>query len=605
MTDEPADEDRDHSPLGALRLLAGLLRPHVGRYRGTLLLLLAGVLVETGFNAAFPLALKFLIDDALLVVDPAALLRVLVVLGVLGIGVSAITVGYEVLNARLTASLLADVREHLFAHVQTLSGAFFGRTGIGEILSRFSGDMAAVENVVVHFATSGLEPALQVIAGTALLFVLNWQLALAAMLIFPLSLAGAVIFSSRAVDASYDRRKAEAGSLSVLQESVLAHQLVRVFDLSRITGGWYRERSRRLAVASGRATIFTVLLERSVGIGVLLLHLVILAAGAYLAYHRRITLGTFVTFESVFWELSYSITYTAQFMPDLTQGAGGVEHINELLGDIPTVTDAPDATALPRMQRDIVLDHVSYSYGRNHQRQLSDVTFRIPQGATVAIVGASGSGKTTLLNLLLRSFDPDGGALQIDGHDIRLVTRASLLGQMAVVFQESLLFNRSIGENIRLGNAIATAADVESAARAAEIHEFVASLPEGYETIVGERGALLSGGQRQRIAIARALVRDPALLVLDEATSALDHETDAAIVATIRRVSRGRTVIAVTHRLASFAHADTIFVLAHGRMVQSGRHEELLAASGPYRRMWDAQQTMAAGVHAGAGPASE
>ena len=593
MTEVRADDDGDHSPVRALKLLAGLVRPHLGQYRGTLLLLVAGVVVETAFNAAFPLALKFLIDDALLIVDPRALVRVLVILGALGIGVSAITVWFEVLNARLTASLLADIREYLFAHVQTLSGAFFGRTGIGEILSRFSGDMAAVENVVVHFGTSGLEPALQVVAGTALLFVLNWPLALAALLIFPLSVAGAVMFSSRAVDASYDRRKAEAGALSVLQESVLAHQLVRVFDLSRFTAGWYRERSRRLAVATGRATVFTVLLERSVGIGVLLLHLIILAAGAYLAYHRRITLGTFVTFESVFWELSYSITYTAQFVPELTQGAGGVEHINELLGEIPTVWDAPEAVTLPRIERDIVLDRVSYSYGRDHNRQLSDVTLRIPRGATVAIVGASGSGKTTLLSLLVRSFDPDAGVLRIDGHDIRLVTRASLLGQMAVVFQESLLFNRSIGENIRLGNASASEAEVESAARAAEIHDFVASLPDGYETIAGERGGLLSGGQRQRVAIARALVRDPAVLVLDEATSALDHETDAAIVATVRRVSHGRTVIAVTHRLTSFAHADTIFVLAEGRLVQSGPHEQLLSTPGPYRRMWEAQRATA------------
>ena len=593
MTEVRADDDGDHSPVRALKLLAGLVRPHLGQYRGTLLLLVAGVVVETAFNAAFPLALKFLIDDALLIVDPRALVRVLVILGALGIGVSAITVWFEVLNARLTASLLADIREYLFAHVQTLSGAFFGRTGIGEILSRFSGDMAAVENVVVHFGTSGLEPALQVVAGTALLFVLNWPLALAALLIFPLSVAGAVMFSSRAVDASYDRRKAEAGALSVLQESVLAHQLVRVFDLSRFTAGWYRERSRRLAVATGRATVFTVLLERSVGIGVLLLHLIILAAGAYLAYHRRITLGTFVTFESVFWELSYSITYTAQFVPELTQGAGGVEHINELLGEIPTVWDAPEAVTLPRIERDIVLDRVSYSYGRDHNRQLSDVTLRIPRGATVAIVGASGSGKTTLLSLLVRSFDPDAGVLRIDGHDIRLVTRASLLGQMAVVFQESLLFNRSIGENIRLGNASASEAEVESAARAAEIHDFVASLPDGYETIAGERGGLLSGGQRQRVAIARALVRDPAVLVLDEATSALDHETDAAIVSTVRRVSHGRTVIAVTHRLTSFAHADTIFVLAEGRLVQSGPHEQLLSTPGPYRRMWEAQRATA------------
>jgi ATP-binding cassette subfamily B protein len=292
-----------------------------------------------------------------------------------------------------------------------------------------------------------------------------------------------------------------------------------------------------------------------------------------------------VAFETVFLTLSYSLSYVTQYVPSLVQATSALGHIRRLLDQQPRIVDAPDATPLPRLSRELTFRNLTFSY-TGAQLNLRDLNLRIRQGESVAFVGPSGSGKSTLLNLLLRFHDPSLGAIIIDGHDLRDVTQASLRSQIAVVFQENFLFNTSIRENIRMGAPHATDEEVEAAAAAAEIHDFIISLPQGYDTQAGERGGRLSGGQRQRIAIARAILRDPAILILDEATSALDPASEAAVNATLAQLARGRTVISITHRLSSIATADQIFVLNHGRLVESGRHEELLAFDGVYSHMW-------------------
>jgi len=296
-----------------------------------------------------------------------------------------------------------------------------------------------------------------------------------------------------------------------------------------------------------------------------------------------------VTFESAFWEVSYNIAHLMHFIPVSIQSAAAVRHMQELLDEPTRGADRPGAPDLPRITNDITFDRVSFKYEGSETPVLDSLSLKLSVGKRIAIVGPSGSGKSTLLNLILRLYVPDEGRVTIDGVDIRRVTRESLRSSMAVVFQENMLFNMSIRENIRLGKEGATDDEVEEAARKAEIHRYIMSLPQKYDTSVGERGDTLSGGQRQRIAIARAIIRNPSVLLLDEATSALDQTTEAAINRTLLKVAKGRTMIWSTHRLTSVVEMDEIIVISGGKAIERGSHTELLARNGAYRKLWDDQ----------------
>jgi ATP-binding cassette subfamily B protein len=311
----------------------------------------------------------------------------------------------------------------------------------------------------------------------------------------------------------------------------------------------------------------------------------VVGLGLIMVAHGQRTLGTIIAFHGVFLNVVYSVQTLTMVMPGLLQSVGGMQRVDELLREPLSIIDAPDARALGPLGDRIRFDSVSFSYG-GPQLQLDAVTLDILRGSFVAIVGASGSGKSTLFNLLLRFYDADRGSILFDGTDVRAATVASLRGQMGAVFQNNHLFDISLRENIRMGRPGASDTDVETAARQAEIHDWIASLPQGYDSLAGESGAKLSGGQRQRVAIARALVRRPSILLLDEATSALDPAAESAINATLRRLAAGRTVVSVTHRLSSVRDADCIYVMEAGRLAESGPPEQLLAAEGAYARLW-------------------
>src|SRR6266436_3242692 len=492
---------------GALATIYAFVKPYLKNYKKILVFVGLGVVVETLFNVFMPLSLKFLIDDALGEEDFQALYVILGVLAAAGIFTSIVAVWYERWDARLAASIIADVRARLFEHVQNLPAGYFARTKRGEILSCFSIDLSAFEGSIKSFASSAALPFFELIAGIVLMLFLNWQLAAVALLVFPITLIGPRILTPKAVQANYEQKLNEPSRLGMVQENIAAQAVVKAFSLQRRTFGWFTMRNQDVRIKTASAVFLSTMVERTVTISVLLLHLVVLAIGAYLATKGQITIGTFVTFESAFWEVSYNIAHLMHFIPVSIQSAAAARHIQELLDEPTRGADRPGAPDLPRITNDITFDRVTFKYEGSGTRVLDNFSLKLNVGKTIAIVGPSGSGKSTLLNLILRLYVPDEGRVSIDGVDIRRVTRESLRKSMAVVFQENMLFNMSIRENIRLGKEGATDQEVEQAARKAEIHRYIMSLPQKYDTSVGERGDTLSGGQRQRIAIARAIVR--------------------------------------------------------------------------------------------------
>jgi ATP-binding cassette subfamily B protein len=589
------DEDEDlvvftaQEAAGALSSVYAFVKPYLGNYKKLLIFVSLGIVIETLFNVIMPLSLKFLIDDALGEEDFQALIKILSVLGAAGIFTSIVAIWYELWDAQLVAGIISDVRTRLFDHVQNLPSAYFARTKRGEILARFSVDLTAFEGAVRAFANSAALPFLELIAGIILMLFLNWQLAAVALLVFPITLIGPRIVTPKAVQANYEQKLNESALLGMVQENIAAQAVIKAFTLHRRTFGWFSLRNNAARDKYRSAMFLSTMVERTVTIAVLLLHLVVLAIGAYLATKGQITIGTFVTFESAFWEVSYNIAHVMHFIPITIQSAAAVRHIQELLDEPTRGADRPGAPDLPRITHDITFDHVTFQYEGALEPVLNNLSLKLNVGKTIAIVGPSGSGKSTLLNLILRLYVPDEGRVTIDGVDIRKVTRESLRHSMAVVFQENMLFNMSLRENIRLGKEGATDEEVEDAARKAEIHRYIMSLPLKYDTLVGERGDTLSGGQRQRIAIARAIIRNPSVLLLDEATSALDQTTEAAINRTLLKLAEGRTMIWSTHRLTSVVDMDEIIVISGGRAIERGSHEELLARNGVFRKLWDDQ----------------
>jgi ATP-binding cassette subfamily B protein len=575
-----------------LNTLWRTLGPCFRQYRGRVFGLGLLLLLEMGFNSAIPLSFKFLIDLAVLKRDIHALL---LILSGLAIGVVVVTISGQFrdrLYARLVSNVIGDLRHGLFAHLQYLSMDFYSRTQAGEILTRFSSDLASLETALNNGAAWGLLPGLDVLTNSVLMFWLDWRLALLAMLVYPFCLAGPRLFAPRANAAAYERKEIESQALSQVQENFLAQAVIKAFGLERLVIDSFQQRNSILTRVSVRAGYLGSMMERSAFIGVQILYVVVLGTGAYMTVRGWLSVGSLAAFQALFLNTSASLAYVTQYAPSVLQASSGVQRIQEMLDEHPHVPEGPNAIAAPDPFGQLGLHEVSFSY-TGERSNLQDVSLAIQEGQSVALVGSSGSGKSTVLQLIERFYDPNSGRVTLgpvgQERDARDFTLQSLRASHGMVFQENFLFNISVRENIRLGRPKASDAEVEAAATAAEIHDFLTGLPDGYETLAGERGGRFSGGQRQRIALARALVRDPRVLLLDEATSALDPATEAALNETLRKVAGGRTLISVTHRLHAATGVDVIFVMDHGRLAEHGSHQELLALGGVYQQLWAKQ----------------
>jgi ATP-binding cassette subfamily B protein len=594
MTRPAEDDDNEDDSLsrGQVARLLRLLAPGFTHEKRTLAILGAVFALEGSFNAAFSLALMFLIDDALLQRNQHALVVILVALAASGVVVSIAGLAGDFFAARLLATVVSSVRSRLFAHVQRLRMDFFAREAGGTVLARFSGDLQVIETGLSAAAGWFLLPAVELVISVGILLWLHVGLACLAMSVFVLAWFGPRLLARRTLDASYAKRVHESDVLAMVQENLGAQQLLRAFG----RGPWAMRRftnaNATLSLALRTVHFRSAMVERSAGVAVLLVHLLVVSVGALLTFRGTLTIGTLIAFESVFLGLSDSVTYVTQFVPIAAQAAGASEHIHELL-DAEQAVDALAETSddqvgatMPRPSISIEFRDVSFGYANRDAPVFNKMSLTIPFGSYAAIVGESGAGKSTVLQLLLRCHEPQDGAIFVDNRDVRSFSASALRNQMGVVFQESLLFDLSVRDNIAMGNDEFTDSEIESAARRAHIHDFILTLPEGYDTMVGPEGSRFSGGQRQRLAIARAIVRNPAILLLDEATSALDGPTEASIHETLMTMRSGRTVISATHRLPLVIAADVIFVLHAGRVAEQGTHSELLAAGGQYAALW-------------------
>lgn len=579
-----AEEAPSMGTLGFLRSLRRWASP----YRKQALLLSVCMVASMSITATLPLGTKFITDYALIPHDLRALLVILAILVAAELTALGFDFARDYLYARFSAKLLNDLRFAMFRHLQSLSVSFYGRVSMGEVTARFTTDLASVDNAVTNAVQSTLCQFVLILVCLGLLFALEWRLALIAVLGLYLSLKTEAWVEPRASEAGHRMKEQQAQIAAVLQENVQAQPVVKMFRLQGLLIERFKHQMLDFYRAASRAFFLTYLTDRAPEATISLFGLVMLGVGSFLVCIDALTLGTLLAFQLLLGELMSSVSVLTWGLPQLLQAGVGMERIETLLNEKPEVTDVPDATPLQRPSREIALTEVRFGYSAG-RLNLDNVTMTIPVSQSVLLVGSSGCGKSTILNLLMRFYDPAAGSVCVDGRNLRSVTQDSLRQHMSVVLQENFLFNTTIRENIRMGRHNATDAEIEAAAKAAEIHDVILKMPDGYDTVAGERGGKLSGGQRQRVAIARAVLADPAILLLDEATSALDPATAAAINQSLDRLSQGRTVVTVTHRLEAAPSADRIFVFHEGRLAEQGRHAELLKLNGLYAQLWNKQ----------------
>jgi ATP-binding cassette subfamily B protein len=417
---------------------------------------------------------------------------------------------------------------------------------------------------------------------------LDWRLGLTTCLLGPWILLSPETAERRMSRAAEEREKHESGLIGAVRESLTSQTVIRAFSLEQMGLTGFRRRNDLLSRSTMRAGLLAAFSERLSRAGMLGIQIFVLALGLWLAFAKQITPGTLVAVLMLGVALGNSLLRAIEYIPSLSEARAAWRRIEDLINTPRSVVDRPDARFLPPLQTEIIFSHVQFSYD-GARMDLKDIKARIPRGSYAAFVGPSGAGKSTLLNLLMRLHDPAGGFITIDGHDLRSVTQASLRSRMGAVLQENSIFQIPVRENIRVGRPEASEDAVVDIARAVGLHDAIMALPEGYNTVLGEHGSRFSTAEIQRLAIARAILRDPEILLLDEATSALDPADEIEVNRTLRSLAANRTVIAATHRLATVADADHIFVLDDGAIVEQGSHYELLAADGVYANLWRKQ----------------
>nr|WP_321465033.1 lipid A export permease/ATP-binding protein MsbA [uncultured Desulfobulbus sp.] len=567
-----------------LRRMVDVLRP----YFRSLIIAMVAMVVVGGFNSLQAYMVKPLLDEiffkkegALLALLPIGLVMVFVVKG-------CFYFLYSYLLEKVGLGVIRDLRHALFAHINILPLSYFHKTPTGEIISRIINDVNLLQRSVSYALIQLLRDLCSVIGLLAVIFYMDWRLALMSMVFIPLSVGPIVFFGRRfrTISVVYQTKIGEA--TSNLHETIGGARIVKAFcmeqdEVQRFRGKLQEIMDTMLLDTKNRC-LSHPLIECIGGLGMAF----IIWFGGREVLHGHSTPGTFMSFLTALILLYEPIKGVSKINSTMQQGVAAAERIFRLLDIQPDIRERADAIVLPPFERDILLEDVSFCYEADRP-VLKHLDLRLKRGEVLAIVGPSGSGKTTLANLIPRFYEISHGALKIDGHEIRDLTLQSLRSQIALVTQQTILFNDTVRNNIAYGRKSCTEEEIHEAAKAAYAYDFIMDLPQGFDTIIGESGARLSGGQQQRVSIARAILKDAPILILDEATSSLDTESEREVQRALENLMKNRTTIIIAHRLSTVKNADRIIVLKDGQLVEEGTHDVLLAKHGEYHALYRLQ----------------
>lgn len=562
------------------------INKYIADYKWLAILLVGCLIFDAAFDSAMRASLKFIIDAAIVPKNYGFLILIISLMVVGAILYGCIGLLGNFLGARLGILIINNIRISIFEHLQNLSMDFFGRRSAGDIVKCLISDTNRVESGLITMGLSVLIIDFSgILFSVPILFFLNWQLAILSCIGLTFCIIAPTKIAAIATEKSYELMDKEGEIASIAEENILSQSVVKIFRLEKQVTKRFSVHLNDLKRVYVPAMFVSYLVQKIPIVVFVLLQVVILSVGAAMTYWNLITVGTLVSYQVFLLGLHLNILSLTAMLPEFIAAVAALRRISDILSEIPLVQDAPNAVDLPHFEREIRFENATFSYSEE-RRGINNLSLTIRKGDFAVIVGSSGAGKSTIVNLLTRFYDTDKGRILFDGVDLHSCTQQSLRSQIGLVSQDVILFNCSVRENIRMGYLEATDEQIETAAKAAEIHDFILTLPQGYDTLVGNRGGQLSGGQRQRIALARALVRNPAILILDEATSALDPITEAGILATLSRIASECTVIIITHRISQALHADVIFVMDSGRIVESGSHVDLIQLGGIYATLW-------------------
>ncbi len=581
-----------------VRWMIGLLRP----YRGKVALMFVALLIATGAALAPPYLAGLAVDNGIETGDVAALDRIVAAFVIIATLYAAATYLQTYLVGWVGTRALQDLRERVFSHLQTMSIGFFTRRSPGVLISRMTNDIEALNQLVTDGVVTMFSSVLTLVGVVVILLVYDVKLALVTFITFPLVAAASIVFRIVSHGAYRETRERIGAITGYLQETLSGVRVVRSFGQEpRHTAAM-----TELNEANREANMRTVFLNASYFPGVELLAAVgtaaILLYGGTQAIDGAIKIGTIIAFVGYLTIFFEPIQQLSQLYTTYQQGMAALDKIFDLLDTAPDMIDAPDAIDLATIRGEIEMESVWFSYadttgetqGDDEIWAMRDIDLHVPPGQTLALVGSTGAGKSTFAKLVARFYDPQRGKVLVDGHDLRGVRQQALRRQLGIVPQEGFLFSGSVRDNIAFGRPEASLAEIEDAAAAVGATEFIAALPEGIETEVGERGVQLSAGQRQLVAFARALLAEPRILILDEATSNVDVRTEKTIEKGLERLLAGRTAIVIAHRLSTIRRAGKIVVLEGGQIAEQGTHDELIEAGGPYSRLYGAWEESSA-----------